>query len=44
MHLDKLSEGTMTPQLSVAYLASLNAYSRITDHTHNVAEAVAGEK
>ena len=43
-HLDDLSGGTIPPQVSVAYLASLNAYARVRDHTHNIAEAVSGEK
>ena len=43
-HLDDLSSGLIAPLVSVAFLASLNAYSRVRDHTHNIAEAVSGEK
>ncbi|MBX3439681.1 MAG: Na/Pi cotransporter family protein, partial [Planctomycetaceae bacterium] len=43
-HLDDLSHGTIPPLVSVAFLASLNAYSRVRDHTRNIAEAVSGEK
>lgn len=43
-HLDDLSAGTIPPQVSVAFLATLNAYSRVRDHAHNIAEVVSGEK
>lgn len=43
-HLDDLSSGSIPPQVSVAYLATLNAYSRVRDHSHNIAEAISGEK
>jgi phosphate:Na+ symporter len=43
-HLDDLSEGTIAPLVSVAYLGALNAYSRVRDHTYNIAEAISGEK
>ena len=43
-HLSDLSEGTISPQVSVAYLAVLNAFSRVRDHIENVAGAVSGEK
>jgi phosphate:Na+ symporter len=43
-HLDDLSNGGVAPLVNVAYLASLNAYSRVLDHTQNIAEAVSGEK
>jgi len=43
-HLDDLSSGTIPPQASVAFMAALNAYSRVRDHSHNIAEAIAGEK
>jgi len=43
-HLDDLSNGTIPPVVSVAYLAALNAFSRVRDHTHNIAEAISGEK
>lgn len=42
-HLEELSEGAIAPMVSVATLATLNAYSRIRDHADNVAEAVSGE-
>lgn len=43
-HLDELSSGEFAPVVSVAWLASLNAYARVRDHSQNIAEAVAGEK
>lgn len=43
-HLDELSGGALPPQVSVAYMASLNAYSRMVDHSQNIAEAISGEK
>ena len=43
-HLDDLSSGNIRPQVSVAYLAALNAYARVRDHSRNIAEAVSGEK
>ena len=43
-HLDDLSNGGVPPLVNVAYLASLNAYSRVLDHARNIAEAVSGEK
>ena len=43
-HLNDLSTGNIPPQVSVAYLAALNAYSRVRDHSHNIAEAISGEK
>lgn len=43
-HLEELSHGTIPPLVSVAYLASLNAYGRVLDHTYNIAETIAGEK
>ena len=43
-HLDDLSNGIIPPPVSVAFLATLNAYSRVSDHAHNIAEAVSGEK
>jgi phosphate:Na+ symporter len=42
-HMDELSTAKLAPQVSVAYLATLNAYSRIRDHLHSVAETIAGE-
>ena len=43
-HLSDLSEGTISPQVCVAYLAVLNAFGRVRDHIENVAGAVSGEK
>ncbi|MDA8745411.1 Na/Pi cotransporter family protein [Rubripirellula amarantea] len=43
-HLDELSSGAIAPLVSVAFLAALNAYSRVLDHAQNIAEAVSGEK
>ena len=43
-HLDDLSAGGIPPKVSVAYLATLNAYSRVRDHSRNIAEAISGEK
>ncbi len=39
-HLEDLSNGTIAPQVSVAFMASLNAYARIRDHLENIAESV----
>ena len=43
-HLDDLSKGTISPVASVAFMATLNAYSRVRDHSDNIAESVSGEK
>ncbi len=43
-HLDDLSAGDIRPLVSVAFLAALNAYSRVRDHARNIAEVVSGEK
>jgi phosphate:Na+ symporter len=43
-HLEDLSGGDIPPLVSVAYLATLNAYSRVRDHTENIAEAFGGDK
>jgi phosphate:Na+ symporter len=43
-HLDDLSQGSIPPVVNVAFLATLNAYARLRDHTDNIAEAVSGEK
>ena len=43
-HLEDLSSGDIPPQVSVAYLAALNAYERVRDHSRNIAEAISGEK
>ena len=43
-HLDELSTGGIVPVVSVAFLASLNAFSRVRDHSYNIAETISGEK
>lgn len=43
-HLEELSSGSIAPAVSVAYLAGLNAYSRVLDHSRNIAESISGEK
>ncbi len=43
-HLEELSSGEIPPVVSVAWLATLNAYARVRDHSQNIAEAIAGEK
>lgn len=42
--LSDLSSGEIPPLVSVAFLATLNAYARVRDHSHNVAEVISGEK
>lgn len=39
-HLDDLSQDSVPPLVSVAYLATLNAYVRVKDHTRNIAETI----
>jgi phosphate:Na+ symporter len=43
-HLEDLSVGNIAPQVNVAFLAALNAYGRVRDHTHNVAELISEAK
>ena len=43
-HLEDLSSASVPPQVSVAFMATLNAYARVRDHSHNIAEAISGEK
>jgi len=43
-HLEDLSADGMAPQVGVAFMAALNSYVRVRDHSRNIAEAVAGEK
>lgn len=43
-HLDELSTGGIVPVVSVAFLASLNAFSRLRDHSYNIAETISGER
>ncbi|MCA9134657.1 MAG: hypothetical protein KDA45_15925, partial [Planctomycetales bacterium] len=44
LHLEEVSAGATPPLVIVAYLASLNAYSRIRDHTQNIIESIAEKK
>jgi phosphate:Na+ symporter len=39
-HLDAISSGEIAPLVSVAYLAALNAYSRVRDHAFDIAEII----
>ncbi len=41
--LEELSNESIPPQVSIAFMGALNAYARVRDHSQNVAEAVAGE-
>ncbi len=43
-HLADLSEVSLPPQVTVAFLSALNSYERVRDHARNVAEVIAGEK
>ncbi len=43
-HLEELSAGPMVPVISVAFLAALNAYSRVRDHAQNIAESISPDK
>lgn len=43
-HLNRLTEGKVTPLSSLVYTDMLNYYRRIKDHTLNIAEVAAGEK
>ncbi|GAA5504837.1 Na/Pi cotransporter family protein [Novipirellula caenicola] len=42
-HLEELSDGQTPPLVSVAYLASLNAFARVRDHSQNIAESIPSE-
>jgi phosphate:Na+ symporter len=42
-HLEELSHGSIPPQVSVAFLAALNAYARVRDHLETIAETVSRE-
>jgi phosphate:Na+ symporter len=42
-HLEDLSRGDIPPQVSVAFLAALNAYARVRDHLETIAETVSRE-
>ncbi|WP_250927814.1 Na/Pi cotransporter family protein [Aporhodopirellula aestuarii] len=43
-HLEELSTGPMAPVISVAFLAALNAYNRVRDHSRNIAETISQDK
>lgn len=43
-HLEELSGGKIPPMVSVAYLATLNAYACVRSHGDNIAEAISGER
>lgn len=43
-HLEELSAGSIPPVVSIAFMAALNAYSRVRDHAHNIAETISAEK
>jgi phosphate:Na+ symporter len=43
-HLEELSDGVMAPAVSIAWLATLNAYARVRDHIRNIAETISGDK
>lgn len=43
-HMEDLSSDKIPPLVSVAYLASLNAFARVRDHSQNIAESISGEK
>lgn len=44
LHLAALSEVKTPPPVSVAFMATLNAYVRVRDHSQNIVEAMTGEK
>jgi phosphate:Na+ symporter len=43
-HMEQLSQGETPPVQTVAYMASLNAYSRVRDHIHAIAEEVSEQR
>jgi phosphate:Na+ symporter len=43
-HIEDLSRGAIAPSVTVAFMAALNAYSRVRDHVHGVAEEISEEK
>jgi phosphate:Na+ symporter len=43
-HMEDLSRGEIAPMVTVAFMAALNAYSRVRDHVHSVAEEISEEK
>ncbi|MCA9058907.1 MAG: Na/Pi cotransporter family protein, partial [Planctomycetaceae bacterium] len=44
VHLNDLSETTLPPQVTVAFLNALNAFDRVRDHAQNILQVVVGEK
>ncbi len=42
-HLEELSADPMPPVVSVAFMASLNAYVRVRDHAQNIAETIGAD-
>lgn len=42
-HLEELSKEPIPPQVSMTFMAALNAYARVRDHSRNIAEAIAGK-
>lgn len=43
-HLDEISKGAIAPVQTVAFMACLNAYSRVRDHIHGIAEEVSEQR
>jgi len=43
-HLRRLTEKKVEPHVNVAFTSTLNSYRRVSDHTLNVAESLAGVK
>ena len=43
-HLDDISKGAIAPVQTVAFMASLNAYSRVRDHIRGIAEEVSEKR
>jgi len=43
-HMEELSEARIPPMVTVAFMAALNAYVRVRDHSQNIAEAISGDK
>ncbi len=43
-HLQRLTDKKVQPNVNVAFTSTLNSYRRVSDHTLNVAESLAGRK
>lgn len=43
-HLGEISKGAIAPVQTVAFMASLNAFSRVRDHIHGIAEEVSEQR